>query len=106
MMDIPNKTRWKKCTLDELIGADYALRIFLTSPLLRGETRKQCEELINEVRVVVPVSHVCGESEETCDSAPASAVAAAGAEEFCVFIAFAKASPNFCAKLPIAFPPR
>ena len=42
--------RWKKCNLDELIGADYALRLFLTSPLLRGECRKQCEDLINEVR--------------------------------------------------------
>lgn len=47
------KTRWKKCSLPELIGADYALRVFRTSPLLRGETLKQCEELINEVRMEI-----------------------------------------------------
>lgn len=47
------KTRWKKCSLSELIGADYALRVFRTSPLLRGETSKQCEELINEVRMEI-----------------------------------------------------
>jgi hypothetical protein len=47
------KTRWKKCNLDEPIGADYALRIFLTSPLLRGEVHKQCEDLINEVRTEI-----------------------------------------------------
>lgn len=47
------KTRWKKCSLPELIGADYALRVFRTSPLLRGETLKQCEELINEVRTEI-----------------------------------------------------
>lgn len=47
------KTRWKKCSLSELIGADYALRVFRTSPLLRGETLKQCEELINEVRTEI-----------------------------------------------------
>ena len=47
------QTRWKKCNLDELIGADYALRIFRTSPLLRGEALKQCEELINEVRTEI-----------------------------------------------------
>ena len=49
----PSRTRWKKLNLDELLGADYALRVFLTSPLLRGETRKQCEELINEVRTEI-----------------------------------------------------
>ena len=44
------KTRWKKCSLSELIGADYALRIFRTSPVLRGEALKICEMLINQVR--------------------------------------------------------
>ncbi len=47
------KTRWKKCSLSELVGADYALRIFHTSPLLRGESSKQCIELINEVRTEI-----------------------------------------------------
>jgi hypothetical protein len=50
---MPESTRWKRCSLDELIGADYSLRIFLTSPLLRGEARKQCEDLINEVRTEI-----------------------------------------------------
>lgn len=44
------KTRWKKCSLSKLIGADYALRIFMTSPVLRGEALKICEMLINQVR--------------------------------------------------------
>lgn len=43
-------TRWRKCNVPELLGADYALRLFLTSPVVRGEVRKQCIELINEVR--------------------------------------------------------
>ena len=49
----PSRTRWKKLSLDQLLGSDYSLRLFLTSPLLRGEPRKQCEELINEVRTEI-----------------------------------------------------
>ena len=49
---IANK-RWKKCNIDELVGADYALRLFRTSPVLRGESLKLCEELINEVRTEI-----------------------------------------------------
>lgn len=45
--------RWEKLSLPELLGSDYALRLFRTSPLLRGESLKQCEELINEVRTVI-----------------------------------------------------
>jgi hypothetical protein len=44
------QTRWKKCSLSNLIGADYALRIFRTSPVLRGEGLRICEMLINQVR--------------------------------------------------------
>jgi hypothetical protein len=50
---IAHPTRWKKLNLDELLGADYALRMFRTSPLLRGEALKLSEELINEVRMEI-----------------------------------------------------
>jgi hypothetical protein len=46
----PNKHRWGGMNLDQLIGADYALRIFRTSPILRGEALKICDALIDEVR--------------------------------------------------------
>ena len=49
-MENSRNARWKKLTLPELLGADFALRVFRTSPLLRGESLKQVEELINEVR--------------------------------------------------------
>lgn len=47
------QTRWKKCTLQELVGADYGLRIFATSPVLRGEARNICIDLINEIRTEI-----------------------------------------------------
>jgi hypothetical protein len=50
---IAHPTRWKKLNLDELLGADYALRMIRTSPLLRGEALKLSEELINEVRMEI-----------------------------------------------------
>jgi hypothetical protein len=50
---IARPTRWKRLNLDELLGADYALRMIRTSPLLRGETLKLSEELINEVRMEI-----------------------------------------------------
>ena len=53
LLMMTKNTRWKKCNIDELIGADYALRIFRTSPVLRGEALKQCEELINECRMEI-----------------------------------------------------
>jgi hypothetical protein len=49
----PSRIRWKKCNLDELLGADYALRIFRTSPVLRGEALKISEDLVNEVRTEI-----------------------------------------------------
>lgn len=45
--------RWKKLTLPELLGADFALRVFRTSIILRGEALKECESLINEVRMEI-----------------------------------------------------
>lgn len=42
--------RWTHCTIGQLLGADYGLRIFMTSPVLRGEARKVCIELVNEIR--------------------------------------------------------
>lgn len=44
------KTRWKKLNLPELLGADYALRMALTSVVFRGEAKKQLIDLTNEVR--------------------------------------------------------
>lgn len=45
--------RWERCTLDQLLGADYALRLACTSVLFRGEARKQLIDLINEVRTEI-----------------------------------------------------
>lgn len=52
-MLLEHPPRWKKCNLDQLLGADYALRIASTSLLFRGEARKQLTELINEIRVEI-----------------------------------------------------
>lgn len=53
LKNIARPPRWRKLNLSELLGADYSLRIFRTSPLLRGESLKLCEELINEIRAEI-----------------------------------------------------
>jgi hypothetical protein len=46
-------TCWKDCNLHELIGADYALRIFARSPHLTKDAREVLVDLINEVRAEI-----------------------------------------------------
>lgn len=48
--NITRPKRWRHCTIEQLVGADYALRMFMTSPVLRGEARLQCADLVNEIR--------------------------------------------------------
>ena len=48
--NIARPPRWRKLNLDHLLGAEYALRCFRTSPILRGEALKLCDQLIYEVR--------------------------------------------------------
>jgi hypothetical protein len=48
-------TCWKNCNLHELIGADYALRIFARSPHLTKDAREVLVDLVNEVRAEINI---------------------------------------------------
>lgn len=48
--ELARPKRWMRLNIIELIGADYALRMAATSPVFRGEARKELIDLVNEIR--------------------------------------------------------
>lgn len=47
--------RWADKTMEQLRGADYALRVLHTSTIIRGQAIEVVEELIGQVRAEMKV---------------------------------------------------